>query len=305
MELCRGGEYSALSCLLSSSEAPPAELLLPRAQPVPATKITWFQVVSYAYSLLTRCFWPHPLTPSPNSQLPNIHTLTPSLHSQYRALASFLQYHLPVFSSSCSLPSLPPSLLPTTPPPSAKPQLYQHLGASEGEMTVVWYRPQPNSPFALHISSDKRAGLPPRNDLGSADRATLRETAVPDEVMSKSHDLNDVTSGSRDQKDDIILGLFGFNQKAVKPPPQSGPPVTPAVEVFAVSVRSGDLDQLRHTWRQLSGAAQGLLDNRLAGRPISRSASRQRKQVEKNQQVQASMQVKMLKTRPNTIDTTM
>jgi hypothetical protein len=163
-------------------------------------------------------------------------------------------------------------------------------------MTVVWYRPQPNSPFALHISSDKRAGLPlkkPRNDLGSADRATLRETAVPDEVMSKSHDLNDVTSGSRDQKDDIILGLFGFNQKAVKPPPQSGPPVTPAVEVFAVSVRSGDLDQLRHTWRQLSGAAQGLLDNRLAGRPISRSASRQRKQVEKNQQVQASMQVKL------------
>ena len=173
-------------------------------------------------------------------------------------------------------------------------------------MTVVWHRLQPNSPLALHISPERQAGLllnKSRNDSGadSADRATLRETAVLDEVMSKSHDLDDVTSGSRDQKDDIILGLFGFNRKAVKPPPQSGPPVTPAVEVFAVSVRSGDLDQLRHTWRQLSGAAQGLLDNRLAGRPISRSPSRQRKQVEKNQQVQASMKVKVLKNRPNTI----
>ena len=174
-------------------------------------------------------------------------------------------------------------------------------------MTVVWHRPQPNSHLALHISSDRRAGLllnKSRNDSGekyATDSADRAETAVLDEVTSKSHDLDDVTSGSRDQKDDIILGLFGFNRKAVKPPPQSGPPVTPAVEVFAVSVRSGDLDQLRHTWRQLSGAAQGLLDNRLAGRPISRSPSRQRKQVEKNQQVQASMKVKVLKNRPNTI----
>ena len=309
LELCRGEDDPTLSSLLSSSEAVPVDLPLSRAQP--STKLTWFQVVSYAYSLLTRCFWPHTLASSP---LPTTHTLTPSLHSRYHTLASLLQRHLPVFSSTCSLPSLPPSLLPGTPPATTKPHLYQHLRASDGEVTVVWYRPPPNSPLTQHIYSNKRASLPLKkpeaeycvqgegeeksaNDLGKKDGATLRETAVDyavskshdlGDVTSGSHDLGDVTSGSHDQEDDIILGLFGFNQRAVKPPPQSGPPLTPAVEVFAVRVSSNDLAQLRDTWRQLSGAAQ---DNQLSGRPISRSPSRQRKQVEKNQQVQATIQV--------------
>ena len=261
LELCGVGD-PALSSLLSAAERVPVDLLVPSAQTVPsATKLTWFQVVSFAHSLLTRCFWPQ----DSDNSLPRTHTLTPSLHTQYQALALFLQHHLTLFSSSCALPSLPPSLLPsTTPPPSPSPKAHtQHLRASENEVTVVWYRPPPNSHLHRHISSSK-------NDITITSR--------------------DVTCGSRDQ-DDIIVGVFGFNQKAVKVP-QPGLTVTPVVEVFAVCLASQDLAQLREMWRELSQASRGYLDSRLSRRPISRSPSRLRKQVEKNQQVQAGLHVR-------------
>ena len=258
-DLANIGEDHTLSHLISSSETVPGDILLPSAQSVSpsTTQLTWFQVVSYTYSLLTGCFWPYSHT-----SLSTTHTLTGSLHTRYLAMAEFLNRHLPLFPSSLLTPSLPPSLLADSPNSHKAPPL-SHLRAGENEVGVVWYTPSPNSHLHKHIVT------------------SLSKTG---DVVEGSHDAG---GGSHDQ-DDIILGVFGFNHKSVRPPQ---PGVTPSVEVHTVCVSSSHLAQLRETWRELAEAARSYLDDRLSGRPISRSPSRLRKQAEKSQQVQANLQV--------------
>ena len=275
-ELCSDGDDQTLSHLLSSMESIPVDSLLPSAQGAGLNPrgLTWFQVLSLAHSLLSRCFWPGD---GSYGSLSHAHSLTDHLVRQYQALDSFLQRHLPLFSASCSLPSLPPPLLPDT-QTLKSPLPLGHLKASECEMTVVWYRPQGNTQL---VSSVKRRWQSAERDLAGTD--SLKPQEKTDDVIEES---SDIVGGSHDA-DDIILGLFGFNQKPVKLP-QPGMPVTPAVEVFAATLSVSDLARLKDSLRELLEATQG---HRVSGRPISRSPSRLRRQVEKNQREQASLQV--------------
>ena len=271
LELGRGesGEDESLASLLltTSDSPPPLDALLSTAQLVQTQGgLTWFQVLGLSYSILVRCFWP-PASGPVASWLPHTHTLTSSLHTRCHALLSFLHQHCPTFATSCTLPTLPPSLIPTPtpskmPPPGGPilgaPSLH-HLRASDAEVTVVWCRPPPNSPTRLNAG-------------GSHDH--------PDDVMA----------GSRDQQDYVVVGVFGFNQRSLKQP-QPGSTGIPAVEVFSVRMRSGDLGRLREVWDELLEAAQDYLGGRLSGRPVSRSPSRLRKQAEKTQRIQAGLQV--------------
>ena len=119
LELCPG--ESVLGSLLSSCETLPVDLLVPSQQSVRPAGLTWFHVVSHAYSILIRCFWPPNLPSHTSTSSPPLpHTLTPSLHAKYHALASFLQQHCPLFSTSCSHPQPPP------PPPPPLPLLALH-----------------------------------------------------------------------------------------------------------------------------------------------------------------------------------
>ena len=333
LELC-GGD-SVLDDLLRSVGATPIDLLAPSAQPVRPATLTWFQVVSHAYSILTRCFWE-----LSTAGLLDIHSLTASLHAKYHALASFLQQYCPAFSKSCSLPVLPPSLL-QTPPPSTGSSTHvtiplsadspPHLRAGEGEVTVLWHRPPPHS----HLAGDGRSGEAGGGDLagdgrsGEAGGGDLagREQGSPDkeegeeESGEKGHEdalldqhtssgpnaaasaergredersstLNDTSYRGKGRRasEDAIVGVIGFNQKAVKPPQQPNTP-SPRVEVFTVRVSCRALSRLRDEWAELSRAAQGYLDGHVTGRPVSRSPSRQRKHAEKTQRLQAGLQV--------------
>ena len=304
LHLCKR-DNSIINSLLNSSDTLPVDLLLPSAQRVVCGGLTWFQVVTHTYGILTHCFWPPDMvTTLSSSLLPRIHTLTPSLHTEYHALVCFLNKHCPLFLSSCSLPSLPTSLLPPPPahqgtttaagphPLTAPPT--NHLRASDGEVTVVWYTPPADSALLQHTSKMRR------DTETSAGREELSKTTSESKTKQVTPTLtatNETTpsrpvhtrNGSHDMScdGDIIFGVFGFNQRSVKPHPSS----PAAVEVFTARLTASDLTQLRQMWQELSVAAKDYLDEHLSGRPISRSPSRLRKQAEKTQKIQAGLQV--------------
>lgn len=303
IDLC-GSINSTMSHLLASIEALPIDVLIPSAQMTQRAGLTWFQVMAYTYSILTRCFWPtdlphhHPLWPL------HTHPLTPSLHAKYHSLMLFLQKHCPSFSATCSLPSLPPSLFPTsqndksplrgrvtnTTPSAPSTRSLSHLRASENEVTVLWYRPPAGS--QLLLVGGAKAGT---------DELTQPKVSGEDEAQVNGIAGNGVKNDEQSLPDadgcpdsgDVILGLFGFNQKAVKPPQPNATSttVTPHVEVFNVSVSSVGLGVLQDKWQDLSSATQEYLGSHVTGRPISRSPSRLRKQAEKTLRLQAGLQV--------------
>lgn len=322
LDLCSSD--TVLSSLLRSTEMMPVDLLVPSAQVTRAAGLTWFQVVSLTYSILTRCFWPADL-PQHSTWSLHTHTLTPSLHSKYHSLVSFLQQHCPAFSTSCSLPSLPPSLLPNPMPPKNQDTDHDvgggltrsslspsssaplaHLRASDGEITVVWYRPPANSgqenisrstaKTKMSASGDKELDTSPD---GAGNREMDQEEAISGVPISSASESEALTTKkddlahreAMDASQDTVLGLFGFNQKAVKPPQPTATTTTPSVEVFPVRISSAALSRLREEWQELSTAAQGYLDGHVTGRPISRSPSRLRKQAEKTQRIHAGLQV--------------
>ena len=287
LELC-GSDHSLLTGLLTSSDIPSIDLLVPSGQTVLPATLTWCHVVAHTYAVLVRLFWPTDLSP-----LPRTHTLTSSLHTQFTALATFLNKHCPSFSASCSLSALPPSLLPSHNSPAgtatqggsgggpiAAP--LHHLRASDNELTVVWYKPPANCQLLQYIASV-------RPKLSSVHVVGEQDSNCPVNPDGKSVDTETTPTGtaSRDLSGDIILGVFGFNQRAVK----STSTTCPAVEVFTVRSSTSHLTQLQETWEELSVAAQGYLDGHLSGRPVSRSPSRLRKQAEKTQRVHAGLQV--------------
>ena len=315
----RPGE-SVLGSLLGSCETLPVDLLVPSLQSVRPAGMTWFHVVSHAYCILVRCFWPHGLpSHTSTSSPPPTHTLTPSLHAKYHALASFLQQHCPTFSTACSLPSLPPSLfpLPTTTTrgattiggglsrPSDCPP---HLRAGEGEVTVVWYRPPAHSQLLNEVRARGNVLSTQAMDLereASRQGAGLENTTTSGDLILKMDDTGSeverreetsrekvaATAEMPTSNDNIILGLFGFNQKAVRPPQTSSTTITPSVQVFQVCVNSTGLRRLQEVWTDISTAAQEYLDGHVTGRPVSRSPSRLRKQAEKTQKIHAGLQV--------------
>ena len=290
LELCASN--TLLDTLLLSQDLIPCDLLSPSAQTAQAAGLTWFRVVTYASSLLQMCFWPSSLSRGSGWTL-HYHSLTPSLHAKFLCLASFLQQNCTIFSKSCLLPTLPPSLLSPSPPKNQppmgsptrtvappNPDTLSHLSAREGEVAVLWLHPP------LHPHSHTGAGKP------------------SDGAASPSRDEDGATSPSREKdggvssREQRIIGLFGFNSKAVKPhPPPSA--LAAGIEVHSVSLSLAALSQLQEEWQELVGAAQGCLDGRVTGRPISRSPSRQRKHLEKTQRIQAGLQV----SRPHSLVT--
>lgn len=266
---CDHSNDDILTYLLTSKDAPlPIDILVPSAQMVQSRGLTWFKIVAFTYSILSRCFWPSTTSDQNGRSFSSIHSLTSSLYTRYYTLISFLHKHCPLFATSCTLPSLPPSLVtpssPTKTTPGGvifypqSPSSLRHLQANDREMTIVWYKPSCDSPLLL--------------------------------LNIRSRDHDDVMVGSRDQDDDIILGVFGFNQKALKQPKIDSTSI-PSVDVFNVHIRATDLEHLKQRWEELSDTAQNYLDSHLSGRPVSRSPSRLRKQAEKTQQIQAGLQV--------------
>lgn len=294
IDLC--GCDSTMDHLLTSSEALPVDVLVPSAQTTQAAGLTWFQVASYTYSILARCFWPTDLPQDNPLWVLNTHLLTPSLHAKYHSLVLFLQKHCQSFSVSCSLPSLPPSLLQTEDTPSrgrvalspSPTRPLSHLRASENSITVLWYRPQISSQLLL-VETKARMDV---THSKVADEVGAQQNAISedDRNVKRIDESSPLTDGFP-VSDDVILGLFGFNQKAVRPPQLNVTSSTPYVEVFHVCVASTALTELQGKWQDLLLATQGYLESHVTGRPVSRSPSRLRKQVEKTQRLQAGLQV--------------
>ena len=244
---------------INRGHAPPIETMLPSTQHADTTGLTWFKVIGYFNSLVQHCFWQKNalsvhVTTSP--WLLHYSELTPSTYSKCRSLLTFLLQHCSPFKS-CRLPSIPPllSLLQTGQRQSggaqsaAIQQADSYLSAADNELSVVWI-----SPFFTPIARKY--------------------------INGKVHEETEIAGEKTEERvisDDIIVGYFGLNQKAVR----TSIPANLAsfgFESYIVKMPSKMLSELHTTWQDLAAASKAVLvESHSSSRPLSRSPSKQKK----------------------------
>ena len=263
LDLCPQ-ENSPLDALaLDTQVVPPIEVMLPSAQYVNTTNITWFKLLVYYRKLLHSCFWQKDSLHTTKSRQSswNLHynELTPSTHSKCTALLSFLSHHCPPFKG-CHLPSLPPLLTLSSAghqhpsggtQPTSGQQTDTYLLAADGELTVMWTKPI----FTLwdSISAVKN---------GTMDRQSCVED---DEGRNEVGDSEDV------------MGYFALNQKSVRtflPPNLS----SYGFESHTVRTSAEKLSQLYALWQELATSSKAVLvESRSSSRAMSRSPAKQKR----------------------------
>ena len=140
LNLCNSDEL--LKSLVSGDELSPSfDLLLPSAQFISPSGLTWFTLISHFNKQLQRCLY---ASPSSSTQwFLHAHSLTPTLSPTLISLAEFLTSRCPSFSTNCSLPAIPPLLLQTKHSKmdiatSSQAEL-SHLTAGGLEVCMEWY----------------------------------------------------------------------------------------------------------------------------------------------------------------------
>ena len=144
LEVC--GSSRLMERLLSGDELlVPLDRLLPLAQsPTNPHRLTWFTLLGHFSHQLQRCFFWQPLSSSSTSSSSSkwglhSHSLTHLLTPSLIPLREFLSSRCSLFSSQCSLPSVPTILLQTASNSPAAPLAeFSHLSAKEPEASIIW-----------------------------------------------------------------------------------------------------------------------------------------------------------------------
>ena len=258
-------EHSPLNVLAVETQVvPPIEVMLPSAQCVDTTNLTWFKVLVYFRKLLQSCFWQKGSLHATNScqSLWNLHynELTPSTYSKCKALLSFLSQHCPPFRS-CHLPSLPP-LLALSSAGHQRPsggtlsasgqQIDSYLSAADSELTVMWTK-------SMFTRWDSVSAI---NKEGTMDGQSCVEQGGERNEVAYSEDIS---------------GYFVLNQKSVR---TSMPPNLSSYGFESHTVRMSvkKLSELYALWQELATASKAVLvESRSCSRALSRSPSKQKK----------------------------
>ena len=268
LDLCPMENSLDLLAMEEGVVPPPIEMMLPSAQHTDTTGLTWFKIIRYFCKLLYACFWQKNsldvISSTCSPWMLHYSERSPSTYSKCKALLLFLSQHCPPFKS-CRLPSVPPvvSLSSTAQRPSGGAQSAAggqqadaHLTATDNELTVVWAKPYPSvsTPFPSALAADGKV-------------KDQNETEKDKEKTSKADD---------DDEEEII-GIFAFNQRAVRsalPPNLS----SFGFESYTVRTTTGKLSRLHKVWQELTAASNSVLvESRSSTRPISRSPSKQKR----------------------------
>ena len=248
LDLCQSEEI--LNVLTTGLEEVPIEALVPSAQLANPVGVSWFRVAVYASRLLQQCFWQKTALSCDMDWALHYHSQTASVYAKCSAVVAFLKRHFPQFARNSSLPP-PPSLLSPL-ATSSRPPATSTLG---GQSVVP---PQAVVSGAAAASSEPHL--------------TARDT----EVVVIWHRPFPNSSTHQSPSNDVLLGLFALNFKAIKthPPANIG---ASGAEVYCVETSLSALSALHTSWEELAVASKAYLDTKAASRPVSRSPSKQKK----------------------------
>ena len=255
---------------VNRGHAPPIEAMLPSAQHADTASLTWFKVIGYFNYLLQHCFWRKNtlLNVAVSPWLLHYSELTPSSYSKCKSLLTFLLQHCPPFKS-CKLPSIPP-LLSLSPAIGQRPnggtqsaaiqQADVYLSAADNELSVIW-----TSPFLTPLA--RKAGA---NESCDEEHGETGISKVSEETNGK-------TEENKFSDDNVVVGYFALNQKAVRTSIPSNL-ASFGFESYIIKIPSRKLSELHTIWQDLAAASKAVLvESRSSSRPLSRSPSKQKK----------------------------
>ena len=242
-------------------DAPPIEAMLPSTRHADMTNLTWFKIIGYFNYLLQHCFWKKNAlsTTASSPWLLHYNEFTPSAYSKCKSLLTFLLQNCPPFKT-CRLPATPPllSLSPAGQRPSggshsaAIQQADTYLSAADNELSVIW-----TSPFLAPLARKAGTNVSCEGETEKAKISNSEENAL---------------SG-----DDIIMGYFVLNQRAVRTSIPSNLSSF-GFESYIIKMPSKKLSELHTIWQDLATASKSILmESRSSSRPLSRSPSKQKK----------------------------